>query len=214
MAVKKYSLKKDGNTKLSKNFSVGEFRCRDESDEILIDEKLVSLLQKMRDKFGTISISSAYRTPKYNTQVGGVKNSQHVYGKAADITLTNNKKLLEAARYAEKIGFSGIGLDNKYKMFIHVDTRSGKSYFKYNSSGGTYSVSSFFTTVSLGSRGEDVKLLQTKLNELGFKDENGEKLSTDGIFGNNTFYALKNFQKKNGLTPDGISGPKTWKKIL
>lgn len=58
------------------------------------------------------------------------------------------------------------------------------------------------TTVKLGSRGADVKTLQTKLN-----------LSADGIFGPITEEAVKEFQKANGLTVDGIVGPKTWEKL-
>ncbi|MBQ7957559.1 MAG: peptidoglycan-binding protein [Clostridia bacterium] len=213
MAVKTYSLRTDGNEKLSENFKAREFRSRDGADEILIDEKLVTLLQKMRDKFGLINISSAYRTKTYNKKVGGVSNSLHLYGKAADITIRDNSRLTEAAQYAEKIGFSGIGLDNKYQMYIHLDTRSGKSYFRYNSNGSTYSVGSFFPTVRNGSRGNDVRTLQTKLKKLGFTGKNSEELTVDGIFGGNTEYAIISFQKSKGLSADGIAGPKTWAKL-
>lgn len=213
MAVKAYSLKKDGDKKLSENFRVREFRSRDGADKILIDEKLVTLLQKMRDKFGAVSISSAYRTASHNKKVGGVSNSQHLYGLAADVTISDNSRLLEAAQYAEKIGFRGVGLDDKYQKFLHLDTRSKKSFFRYTSNGSTYSVSSFFVTVKSGSSGEEVKTLQKKLKKLGYKDSKGKELSADGIFGKNTEYALKNFQKKEGLVSDGVAGPKTWAKL-
>ncbi len=214
MSVKKYSLKKDGNLLLSENFRVKEFKSGDGADEILVDEKLVKLLQKMRNKFGKILITSAYRTTAYNKKVGGVSSSQHIYGKAADITLSDSKQLLNAARYAEKIGFTGIGLDNKYSMFLHLDTREKNSFFKYYKSGATYSVSSFFITVGEGSRGEDVKCLQKRLKESGFKGADGKVLSCDGIFGKNTCFALKKFQSANSLTPDGIAGVKTWRAIF
>lgn len=55
------------------------------------------------------------------------------------------------------------------------------------------------TTIKKGSKGEDVKTLQKKLN-----------LIADGIFGPLTEEAVKEFQKKNNLTADGIVGPKTW----
>lgn len=58
------------------------------------------------------------------------------------------------------------------------------------------------TTIKLGSRGEDVRVLQQKLN-----------LSVDGIFGPITEEAVKNFQKENGLAVDGIVGPNTWAKL-
>lgn len=213
MAVKTYSLKKHGNIKLSENFKVREFRSRDGADKILICEKLVTLLQKMRDKFGEINISSAYRTATYNRKIGGVSGSQHLYGLAADITIQDTSRLLEAAQYAEKIGFKGVGLDDKYQNFLHLDTRKSKSFFRYRSDGSTYSVSSFFTTVKLGSKGDDVKLLQTKLRKLGYKGKDGKELICDGSFGANTEFALKNFQKKMKLEADGIAGPKTWAKL-
>lgn len=211
--MKKYSFKTDGNKKLSENFKVREFRSRDGADEILIDEKLVNLLQKMRDRFGVINISSAYRTKSYNKKVGGVSNSQHLYGLAADITISDNSRLEEAARFAEKLGFTGIGLDSKYQKFIHVDTRKSKSFFRYRSDGSTYSVKSFLETIRLGSKGDCVKLLQERLSNLGFRGINNKILICDGIFGENTFFALKNFQAKKGLTVDGICGIKTWAEL-
>ncbi len=211
--VKTYSFENDGDKKLSENFRVKEFRSRDGADKILVDEKLVKLLQKMRDKFGEITISSAYRTAAYNRKVGGVSNSQHLYGLAADVTIKDKGKLSEAAQYAEKIGFSGVGLDDKYQNFLHLDTRKNKSFFRYRANGSTYSVSTFFTTVKLGSRGKEVKLLQKKLNKLGYRDASGKELACDGVFGKNTEYALKNFQKKMSLVTDGVAGPKTWHKL-
>lgn len=55
-----------------------------------------------------------------------------------------------------------------------------------------------------GSRGEEVKQIQTKLKNWGYYKGN-----VDGIFGSKTLQAVKNFQKKNGLTADGIVGEKT-----
>lgn len=57
-------------------------------------------------------------------------------------------------------------------------------------------------TLKLGSRGTDVITLQKKLN-----------LHQDGIFGPLTEEAVKEFQKSNGLTVDGIVGAKTWAKL-
>lgn len=55
-----------------------------------------------------------------------------------------------------------------------------------------------------GSRGEKVKELQQKLKRWGYYTG-----SIDGIFGSGTQAAVKKFQKKNGLTADGIVGPQT-----
>lgn len=54
-------------------------------------------------------------------------------------------------------------------------------------------------TIKKGSRGEDVKTLQRKLN-----------LIDDGIFGKLTDEAVREFQKSHGLSVDGTVGPKTW----
>lgn len=57
-----------------------------------------------------------------------------------------------------------------------------------------------------GSRGEEVRQIQEKLKRWGYY--NG---SVDGIYGTQTVNAVKYFQRKNGLTQDGIAGPATLK---
>ena len=46
--TEKYSLKQSADKKLSKNFTVKEFACKDKSDTVYIDTALVSLLQRLR----------------------------------------------------------------------------------------------------------------------------------------------------------------------
>lgn len=55
-----------------------------------------------------------------------------------------------------------------------------------------------------GSRGNEVRQIQTKLKNWGYYSG-----SVDGIYGSNTLNAVKKFQRKNGLTADGIAGTKT-----
>ena len=57
-----------------------------------------------------------------------------------------------------------------------------------------------------GSRGDEVRQIQTKLKRWGYYNGN-----IDGIFGSQTLEAVKYFQRKNGLTVDGIAGPATLK---
>ena len=63
-----------------------------------------------------------------------------------------------------------------------------------------------------------VMTLQRILNELldgkGYRGKDGNKLKVDGVFGDNTEYALKAYQKKHGLAEDGICGQKDWNKLL
>lgn len=64
--------------------------------------------------------------------------------------------------------------------------------------------------LSRGSKGEDVKTLQTLLNA-----KNGAGLSVDGDFGSKTAKALDTFHRKHKLTPyDEICGKKTWEKLI
>ena len=129
MSLKSYSLKNDGNKKLSDNFVVSEFKCNDGSDKVLIDIELVNILQKIRNHFGKpVTLNSAYRSPAYNKKIGGVSNSQHVKGTAADIVVQGVKPEL-VAQYAEFLmpNKGGIGL---YSTFTHVDVRTNRSRWK------------------------------------------------------------------------------------
>ncbi|QGU95681.1 hypothetical protein GOM49_11795 [Clostridium bovifaecis] len=58
-------------------------------------------------------------------------------------------------------------------------------------------------------KGEDIKLIQKRLNELGF-----HKGYIDGIYGRNTEAAVRAFQKAKALTVDGIVGEKTWNSLM
>ena len=124
--VKTYSIKKDGNTKLSANFTVKEFACKDGSDKVLVDSSLATVLQKIRNHFAKpVIITSAYRTSAYNKKIGGATNSQHVKGTAADIVIQGVAPI-EVARYCEYLlpDSGGIGL---YSGFVHVDVRTNRS---------------------------------------------------------------------------------------
>lgn len=124
--VKVYSKAKEGNVRLSKNFTVKEFACSDGTDTVFISLALVNLLQKIRDHFGkAVIINSAYRTEAHNKAIGGATYSQHKYGLAADIHI-NGVTPKEIAAYVETLmpSSGGIGI---YKSFVHVDVRQVKS---------------------------------------------------------------------------------------
>ena len=133
MAIKQYSLARDGAKQLSPAFQVREFRCRDGSDAIMIDQTLVVLLQAIREHFGKpVTITSGYRTAAHNTAVGGAKSSQHLLGRAADIQVQDTDPLAVAA-YAESLmpGWGGVGRypvkPGRARGWVHVDTRPNKS---------------------------------------------------------------------------------------
>lgn len=126
VSVKGYSKSRQGNVKLSTNFKVSEFACKDGSDVVFIAPELVTVLQKIRTHFGrAVTINSAYRTPTYNRKVGGATGSQHTLGTAADIRIVGVSPKT-VAKYVETImpTKGGIGI---YSTFTHVDVRETKS---------------------------------------------------------------------------------------
>lgn len=126
--VKGYSLSKDGEKAITKNFKVREFKCKDGSDIIFVSDELVKILQQIRDYFGkAVTINSGYRTPTYNKKIGGAAYSQHMYGTAADIVVSGVKPS-EVYSFADSI-LSGRGGVGKYDTFTHVDVREIKSRF-------------------------------------------------------------------------------------
>lgn len=213
MAIKKYSLKKNGADKLTAHFRVREFRCNDGSDAILIDEKLVKLLEQIRVYADApVNITSAYRTSAYNVRVGGSRSSYHTKGQAADIVVTG-KTPAEVAKFAQAIGAGGVGCYTK-RRFVHVDTRGSKYYWKnagnsaaddkkVSGHGGACPYSQPSSTVKKGSKGNGVRWLQWWLRLWGYS------VTLDGVCGAKTEAAIIDFQKRLGLAVDGLAGAKT-----
>lgn len=134
------------NNQLTKNFQLSEFDCKDGTKvpERLYDNVLLlaQQLQVLRDDINTnrpamapkdvqipIHVNSGYRTPSYNKKVGGAKESQHLKGKAGDITCkwvtpSEMKARIEKLIKAGKMLQGGLG---KYPGFVHYDHRGTKA---------------------------------------------------------------------------------------
>lgn len=190
MAVKTYP--KGSNTALSANLKVSEFACKGNGccSTVLIDEQLVTYIQKIRDHFNKpVTITSGYRCAKHNSNVGGATGSRHAKGQAADIVVSGIKPK-QVAQYAESIGIKGIGLyetsDDGY--FVHIDTRTTKAFWygqaqAYRSTfGGTNTTTTTTATVA----------------------------STSNSYSLTEF--VKDIQKAFGAKIDGIAGPETLSK--
>jgi len=116
--------------KLTENFSLSEFRCRDGSDvpEEMMDhvKELAENLQVLRDFIQRpIIVISGYRSPKYNRKIGGARRSQHMLAKAADIVVRGMtpdevKAIIVQLIKEGKMKKGGIGL---YTTFTHYDVR-------------------------------------------------------------------------------------------
>jgi len=63
--------------------------------------------------------------------------------------------------------------------------------------------------LSRGAKGENVKLVQTRLTELGFFDG-----PISGNYMNQTIEAVKAFQTHNGIRADGVTGEETWNQLF
>ena len=82
--------------------------------------------------------------------------------------------------------------------WVHFDRRFGTAAC---SSGG-------FTLVRQGSRGNYVCIAQDDLNTLGYRTG-----GLDGVFGIQTYNAVRNYQRSRGLVVDGIIGCNTWRSL-
>ena len=113
--------------KISENFDSSEFKCKccGELPKGGMNHKLIDLLQTIRENIGaSITIMSGYRCEAHNKKVGGVKNSQHCLGTAADIRVAgmdaDDVQHFLVKHFNNQIG--GIGC---YDTFTHVDVRNG-----------------------------------------------------------------------------------------
>ena len=120
--------------KLTENFSLEEFKCKDGSDipnDVLKNiSELAKNLQVLRNEIKkSITINSGYRSPSYNKRIGGVKNSQHVLGKASDLSVSGMTpkelgNVIEKLITQGKMKQGGIGV---YPTFTHYDIRGVKA---------------------------------------------------------------------------------------
>ena len=119
---------------MTKNFSKEEFDCNDGSEmPINIYHNLVKVanqLQILRDELKKpIHINSAYRSEEYNASIGGVKDSQHIMGRAADIVIKGMtpievSEVIEDLIQKGDMLQGGIGI---YSSFVHYDIRGTKA---------------------------------------------------------------------------------------
>jgi len=119
---------------MTKNFKKEEFNCKcgcDMPDDVYANiTKVANQLQFLRDSLGKpIKINSGYRCPEHNLKIGGVTNSQHQFGKAADIVIkalpTNIvRQYIDDFISDGEMLQGGLGL---YETFVHYDIRGKKA---------------------------------------------------------------------------------------
>lgn len=121
---------KQAGKKGTSNFNINEFRCKGTGKlpSNGMDSELLTKLEELRYRLGNkpITITSGYRTPSHNKKVGGASNSQHLYGRAADIKV---KGVSASVVYREADKLFNNGGVGKYPTFTHVDVRGYRARF-------------------------------------------------------------------------------------
>lgn len=123
--------------KITTNFDSNEFAQKSrgaipakEYPQEWITDRLTPLCQQLeiiRTALGSrpITVISGYRSPAYNASIGGAKQSQHMEGRAADITVAGlsaaevHAKILDLYN-TKQLKIGGLG---EYPGFVHVDIR-------------------------------------------------------------------------------------------
>ena len=120
--------------RLTKNFSLSEFDCKDGSEipsQLLPNVlELAESLQELRNLLNSpIRINSAYRSLEHNASIGGTNSSQHLFAKAADIVVKGKTPaqvatMIKLLILQGKMKQGGIGV---YDNFTHYDIRGYKA---------------------------------------------------------------------------------------
>lgn len=114
--------------KVSSHFSTEELTCKCGCGLLIVNPILIRLLEGIRAHFGTpVTVLSGTRCPAHNVAVGGVDDSQHLYGTAADIHIEGYHPQ-DVADTAAELGADGVGVyPNSNPPFTHVDVRGYKA---------------------------------------------------------------------------------------
>ena len=133
------------------------------------------------------------------------KPQEEVKGKVAEI-----QKILNE-RYGLNIGVDNIyGNETKRALVKGLQTELNKQYGRRLSVDGIFGTNTYNACINVreGAKGNITWLIQAMLVCHSFD------ISVDGVFGNATKNAIKELQKRNGLSVDGICGKNTFNKLF
>jgi len=198
-SIRKYNKRLSDQMPFSqkKYLSVKEFRGSSKSNILWTSKQTMESFNKFRAKWGKpIYVGFAFQRI---TRGGHSSQSQHYAGTALDIaqnlSSSERKKLRDLAvkmkvwSYVEPISMT--------PRWIHVDKRYGKA-----------ACGAGYPTLRKGSKGNYVFVLQETLVN------NDYNLSMDGLYGNKTLQATRNYQQRQGLSSDGVVGCNTWRRLV
>jgi len=106
------------DTKLAANFTLGEFASIAKGRWAVVQPHAVARMQTLRDILGAVKVNSGYRSPQYNSSVGGASSSRHMFGDGFDydpVTATLTK--------GEQACTGNGGTLIEYTSHVHCDWR-------------------------------------------------------------------------------------------
>lgn len=242
MAVKKYSLKKQGEKLLSEHFKVKEFASRNGnkiySDSVYVNTNVIKALEKIFSlknlNVKYINITSGYRTVAHDTAVAGQSNSRpHSSGKAVDfICVDKDGKVIPSQKICcilEDFGnVNGIGHISDRATHMDIDFRTkSRRWWGDETTKGQHTIQYF-------GYNSWYKYFKNPYSEPKRQLKKGDKgqdvwwvqyhlkrlgflnCAISGEFGSKTEKAIKKFKKKKGLggkKPNGTVGEKTVKAL-
>ena len=107
-----------------------EKELRIENANAIIKKNMTTLVEKildpLREKIGVIRVTSGYRTPEYNKQIGGSPTSQHCKGEAVDIQPLNKDIMYVFEIIKKEFDFDQVILEknNSGAEWIHVSYKT------------------------------------------------------------------------------------------
>ena len=177
---------------------VREFRGSSRSNILWTDKRTMQAWNSQRYIYGApIYVGFAFKRPY---EGGHGNQSQHYAGTAFDV----GQNLTNAQRAVLRNSASSSGLWGYVEpvslspTWVHFDRRFGTPAC---STGG-------YPLIRNGSRGNYVCIAQDDLNTLGYTTG-----GLDGVFGTQTYNAVRRYQSSRGLSVDGIIGCNTWRSL-
>lgn len=220
----------EADAKLTPHFSLREFASRDgvpvpaqyRTNVLALARNLEILRSHLQ---APIRITSGYRSPDHNRRVGGARQSQHLLAKAADMQIEGYTPAqvycaIEQLIKTGKMAQGGMGL---YPTFVHYDIRGRQ--VRWLGSGVSQTPSCDLSrdrpmppTSSELDIKRAVRLNRYWGRRLGWQvhyDMIAQVLSSESLTPDEAEFArwVYRWQQSQGLSADGIIGPKTWVRL-
>lgn len=182
----------------NRTLKVKEFRGASKSNILWTDKRTMQAWNSQRYIYGApIYVGFAFKRPY---EGGHGNQSQHYAGTAFDVgqNLTDARRAVLRNSARNSGVWSYVEPASLSPTWVHFDRRFGTPAC---STGG-------YPIVRRGSKGNYVCIAQDDLNTLGFRTG-----GLDGVFGTQTYNAVRSYQASRGLSVDGIIGCNTWRSL-